>query len=161
LQYSNSWGLNFTKYNLGDGVGSWSDHFISHKLGDRDRATDLDGLPREEAMAVASARVLQTSRFKVRRFGYLIDRLKAIPAASGSLLDETLALYTSENGNGDSHSRKNMPILLSGGAGGFETGRAVDAAGAPTGALHASILNYFGAETAQHGDPAAPPLAGL
>jgi hypothetical protein len=161
LQYSNSWDLDFGKYALTDGVGDWSDHFISHKLGDRDRATDLDGLPSEEAMRIANARVVQTSRFKVRRFGYLLDRMKAATTATGTLLDESLVLYTSENGDGDSHGRYNIPYMLAGHLGGFETGRAVNAGGEPTGALHASILNYFQIDTQEHGDPAAGPISGL
>jgi hypothetical protein len=161
LQYSNSWDLEFSKYNLADGVAGWSDHFISHKLGDRDRATDLDGLPSNEAMTIANARVIQTSRFKVRRFGYLIDKMKAAATGTGNLLDESLALYTSENGDGDSHGRYNIPYMLAGHLGGFETGRAVSAGGEPTGALHASILNYFGVDTTEHGDPAAGPISGL
>ena len=54
-----------------------------------------------------------------------------------------------------------MPILLAGHVGGFKTGRRVLANGAPTGGLHASILNYFGVETKEHGDPAGAPIAGL
>lgn len=161
LQYSNSWALDFKKYKLGDGVADWSDHFISHKLGDRDRATDLDSLPADQAKAIADARVLQTSRFKVRRFTNLINQLKAASGAGGSLLDESLVLYTSENGDGDSHGRKNMPIMLAGHAGGFETGRRVEAANKPTGALHGSILNYLGVETAEYGDPISAPISGL
>ncbi len=118
LQYSNSWGLDFAGYDLPDGVGDWSDHFISHKLGDRDRATDLDGLPQAEAMRIANARVVQTSRFKVRRFAYLLNAMKAAQTATGNLLDESLVLYTSENGDGDSHGRTNMPIMLAGHVGG-------------------------------------------
>jgi hypothetical protein len=161
LQYSNSWNLAFTEYGLPEGVADWSDHFISHKLGDRDRATDLDGLPNAEAMRIANARVVQTSRFKVRRLAYLLNALKAAPAASGNLLDESLVLYTSECGDGDSHGRQNMPIIMAGHVGGFRTGRRVVTAGAPTGGLHCSILNYFGIETAQHGDPVSGPIAGL
>jgi hypothetical protein len=161
LQYSNSWALDFKKYSLSDGVADWSDHFISHKLGDRDRATDLDSLPADQAKAIADARVLQTSRFKVRRFTNLINQLKATSSGSGSLLDESLVLYTSENGDGDSHGRKNMPIMLAGHAGGFETGRRVEAANKPTGALHGSILNYLGVETAEYGDPISAPIVGL
>ncbi len=161
LQYSNSWNLDFGGYSLSDGVADWSDHFISHKLGDRDRATDLDGLPQEEAMAIANARVIQTSRFKVRRFAYLLNSMKAITTASGTLLDESMVLYTSENGDGDSHSRQNMPIMLAGHAGGFATGRKVNANSAPTGALHASIINYLGGELTEYGDPVGGPIAGL
>ncbi len=161
LQYSNSWALDFKKYQLSDGVADWSDHFVSHKLGDRDRATDLDGLPADQAKAIADARVLQTSRFKVRRFANLVNQLKASTTASGNLLDESLVLYTSENGDGDSHGRKNMPIMLAGRAGGFEPGRRVEAPNKPTGALHGSILNYLGVETAEYGDPISAPISGL
>lgn len=164
VQYSNSWGVNYDGYDIGSGreaLGGWSDHFISHKLDDGDRATDLDGLERGEAQRIADARVLLTSQFKVRRFAYIIEKLKSIQTPTGNLYDETLAMYFSENGDGDSHSRDNMPILLAGGVGGFETGRSVNAGGQPTGALHASILGYFGLPQASYGDPAGSPLSDL
>ena len=62
-------------------------------------------------------------------------------------------MYVSENGDGDSHSRKNMPILLAGHAGGFKTGRVVAATDKPTGALHASIIKRFGFDVSSYGDP--------
>lgn len=164
LQYSDSWGVNYPGYSLGQGIeslGSWSDHFLSHKLGDADRATDLDGLDPTEAKRIADARVVQASRFKVRRFAYLINALKAVSTPTGTLLDDTMALYTSENGDGDSHSRKNMPVLLAGGVGGLKTGQCVAAAGAPTGSLHAAIIEKFGIACPTYGDPAGSPLVGL
>lgn len=164
IQYSDSWGVHYGSYSLGAGseaLKDWSDHFISHKLDDTDRATDLDGLERSEAMRIANARVVQTSRFKVRRFSYLVNSLKRIVTPTGTLFDETLAMYVSENGDGDSHGRANMPVLLAGHAGGFETGRAVAATDQPTGALHASIIQRFGIEVSNYGDPAGEPIAGL
>jgi hypothetical protein len=165
LQYSDSWGVNYSGYTLGAGMealGTWSDHFISHKLDDTDRAKDLDGLPRAEAQKIADARVVITSRFKVRRFMYLLSALKRTPGlGGGSLLDESLVLFTSENGDGDSHSRKNMPILLAGHAGGFQTGRVVAATDKPTGALHASIIKRLGIDVSSYGSPAGSPLADL
>ncbi len=168
VQYSNSWDVNYGKYELPDGCGDWSDHFISHKLDDDDRATDLDAiiedpeLGRDEAMRIANARVVQTSRFKARRFANVVNALKETPGtAGGTLFDETLALYCSENGDGDSHSRKRIPYMLAGRAGGFIPGRVVDGGALPTGALHASILGYFGIDVAEYGDPASGPIAGL
>jgi hypothetical protein len=164
VQYSDSWGVHYSDYTIGSGIeslGSWSDHFISHKLDDTDRATDLDGLARAEAQRIANLRVVQTSRFKARRFSYLVNSLKRVETPTGTLLDDTLALYVSENGDGDSHGRANMPILLSGHAGGFQTGRTVAATNQPTGALHASILNRFGMEFESYGDPVGTPIAGL
>lgn len=164
LQYSDSWGVNYTDYPLGTGkeaLGTWSDHFISHKLDDTDRATDLDGLDRTEAMRIADARVVMTSRFKVRRFAYLVDALKKVQTPTGTLLDESLVMYCSENGDGDSHARKNMPILLAGHAGGFQTGRAVAATNLTTGALHASIIKRYGLDVSSYGNPAGTPIAEL
>lgn len=159
IQYSNSWDLNYNGYELGENIADWSDHFISHKLGDNDRATDLDGLPQNEAMAIANARVELTSRFKARRFANVIDLLRNTPTPTGTLLDETLVLYASENADGDSHSRVNMPYMLAGGqAAGIQHGRVIDAMGAPTGALHGSILRRFGMEIDRYGDPDAAPL---
>jgi hypothetical protein len=164
IQYSDSWGVNYPDYTLGSGVeslGTWSDHFISHKLDDTDRATDLDGLDRTEAMRIANVRVVNTSRFKVRRFAYLVNRLKGVATATGTLLDEALVMYCSENGDGDSHARKNMPVLLAGHAGGFQTGRSVAATNKVTGSLHASIQNRLGMNVTSYGDPAGPPIAEL
>jgi hypothetical protein len=164
LQYSDSWGVNYSDYTLGDGIeglGDWSDHFLSHKLDDTDRATDLDGLDRTEAMRIANARVLATSRFKVRRYAYLVNALKNVATPNGTLLDESLVLYASENGDGDSHSRKRMPVLIAGKAGGFQTGRAVAATDKPTGALHASIISRFGVDVSSYGNPGGTPIAEL
>lgn len=161
FQYSNNWEMDFRDYDLPDGVADWSDHFLSHKLGDRDRATDLDGLPQDQAIKIANARVVNASRWKVRRFGYVVDLLKAAAAPAGNMLDETMVLYTSDNGDGDSHSRYDLPLMLAGRVGGFKTGRVVDARGAVTGAVFASILNYYGVPTARYGNPGAAPLSGL
>jgi len=166
IQYSNSWDVHWGKYNLADGVSDWSDHFISHKVQSGDHATDLDSLPSAEAQRVADARVVNTSRIKTRRFANVISALKEAETANGSLWDESLAMYFSENGDGNSHSRIAIPILLSGGLGGFKTGRVIDAymnnQRYPTGALHASILELFGIDSGgNYGNPGAPPLPGL
>jgi hypothetical protein len=164
IQYSDSWGVNYSDYTIGSGIeglGTWSDHFISHKLDDTDRATDLDGLDRTEAMRIANLRVVAISRFKVRRFAYLLNRMKSIATANGTLLDESLVMYCSENGDGDSHARKNMPILLAGHAGGFQTGRSVAATNKVTGSLHASIQNRLGMNVSSYGDPMGTPIAEL
>jgi len=161
LQYSDSWGVHYGDYPMGDGLealADWSDHFISHKLDDTDRATDLDGLDRGQAQQIADARVIMTSRFKVRRFAYLVQALKNITTPTGTLLDETMVMYISENGDGDSHSRTNMPIMLAGGVGGMTNGRVIAADGAVTGSVHGGILNRFGLPVSSYGDPDGAPL---
>lgn len=161
LQYSDSWGVHYGDYPMGDGLEAlddWSDHFISHKLDDTDRATDLDGLDRAQAQQIADARVIMTSRFKVRRFAYLVQALKNITTPTGTVLDETMVMYISENGDGDSHSRTNMPIMLAGGVGGMTNGRVIAADGVVTGSIHGGILNRFGLPVSSYGDPEGPPL---
>lgn len=162
VQYSDSWGVNYADYNIGTGLealGTWSDHFISHKLDDTDRAKDLDNLDRAEAQRIANARVVLTSRFKVRRFAYLVAALKKVATPTGTLLDESLVLYASENGDGDSHARTRMPVLVAGHAGGFKTGRVIATQRLPTGALHASIIGKLGFDVPKYGDPVGSPIA--
>jgi hypothetical protein len=53
-----------------------------------------------------------------------------------------------------------MPILLAGHVGGFQTGRSLNVTG-NTGALHASILSYYGVDVADYGDPMGNPLSEL
>jgi len=66
---------------------------------------------------IANAGVVNTSRIKTRRFANLLPSLKNTSTPSGDLLDESLVMYTSENGDGDSHSRYGIPVMLGGGVG--------------------------------------------
>lgn len=50
-----------------------------------------------------------------------VRKLSAHNQASGTLLDETMVLLTSNLGNASSHNNKNMPVLFAGG--GFQHGR--------------------------------------
>jgi hypothetical protein len=53
------------------------------------------------------------------------------PGGSGSMLDHTTILWTNELGEGNSHSRDDIPWVLIGGGLGFATGRAVEFPGVP------------------------------
>jgi Protein of unknown function (DUF1552) len=167
LQYSNSWGVNYNGYDLSNGVVdasgrigvAWlADHTVSHRVG-FDGDTLLSTLPKTQAAEIANNRVVMATRFKVRRFAYLVDRLRNTRLPTGaSLLDNALALYFSEIGDGASHARVKMPTLLAGRAGGFRPGYAVNAGGQKTGALHGAILQKFGFNISTYGDPAVPPM---
>jgi hypothetical protein len=87
-------------------------------------------------------------------FKRLLDGLKAIPEGDGTMLDNSLMLYTSEFSNGSVHSVNDVPLLMAGSAGGvFRTGRHINcnlATGAhqyhsrtSTHNLFTSILNAF------------------
>jgi hypothetical protein len=63
---------------------------------------------------------------------YLLERLAAVPEGDGTLLDNTLVLWTNELGvHTFDHARTQAPVLLAGRAGGtLRTGRLVDVDGA-------------------------------
>jgi hypothetical protein len=53
--------------------------------------------------------------FHLRQLAYLLDKLKATPDGSRSLLDRTLLLYGSGMSNSQVHQKSNLPTLLAGG----------------------------------------------
>jgi hypothetical protein len=159
IQYGSSTDLNFAGFEIPDGVGTWDDHAISHKATNSHHATDLDSLSRDEANRIARVRAVHAARFKVRRFAYLLNSLKESPAEPGTLLDDSLVLYTSDIADGETHSTFGVPVLLAGG--GLGGGQSLSADGAPTGSLHASIISRFRIDAPAYGDPVGTPIAGI
>ena len=47
-----------------------------------------------------------------------MERLKATPEASGTLLDQCMVVYGSGISDGDRHNHDDLPMLLAGGGGG-------------------------------------------
>ena len=62
------------------------------------------------------ARMAKINAFHVSLFAYYLERLKATPEGSGTLLDHSLILYGSGIGNPNIHDHTNLPILVAGGA---------------------------------------------
>lgn len=91
-------------------------------------------------------------------FKRILEGLKAVPEGEGTMLDNTVMLYTSEFSNGSVHSVNDMPLLLAGsGAGYFRTGRHINCnllkdhpsglkyrSRTSTHNLYTSIVNAFG-----------------
>lgn len=109
----------------------------------------------------------------------LVEGLRDTPEGAGSMLDESLLLYTSEFSNGAVHSSADLPVLLAGRAGGaLRTGRHLNynteaaadpdtrryATQASTHNLFTSILHAFGEDDEHFGNDLAVvrgPLSGL
>ncbi len=71
------------------------------------------------------AMYLKTNQFHVKQFTYLIQRLKDIDEGGRSLFDSSLLMFISSLYDGDAHGADQLPIVLSGGAGGaLKGGRA-------------------------------------
>jgi len=76
--------------------------------------------------ADAQDKLTRINTWYATQFAYLVNKLKSIPEGDGTLLDNTVILWTNELGKGNSHTRNDMPYVLAGSCGGyFNTGRYV------------------------------------
>src|SRR5688572_21047295 len=75
------------------------------------------------------------------QFAYLLGELEKIPEGDGTLLDNLLMFWPNELSQGEVHSRRGLPYLLAGHAGGqLATGRFLQYQGTPHNQLYASFL---------------------
>jgi hypothetical protein len=66
----------------------------------------------------------QINRFHIEQYAYFLNKLKSMPEAGGSVLDNSMLMYGSGISDGDRHNHDDLPILLAGKAGGqIKTGR--------------------------------------
>jgi hypothetical protein len=103
------------------------------------------------------------SRWELEQFAKLLQRLKAAPDATGTVLDNTVVFFSSEISDGDRHNHNEMPVLLAGKLGGsLSPGRHV-AYGEDRffGNLFVSLAQSFGVEISDFGDRGAGPLENL
>jgi hypothetical protein len=98
------------------------------------------------------------------QLAYLARRLADTrePDGNGSLLDNTVIVWTNELGKGNSHTLDNIPFVLVGGGCGFKTGRSLKFDKVPHNRLWMAIANAMGHEITHFGNPkfcAAGPLS--
>ncbi|MEM8670040.1 MAG: DUF1552 domain-containing protein [Planctomycetota bacterium] len=122
-------------------------HYLSHFFRNFSRS-NLDAL-------------LKISLWHMRKFDYLLDRLKSYKDQNGSLLDHTVVLFGSGMGHSDNHTATRIPIVLAGGKGMLKTGRYVRySKNQQLGRLHLSLLQKFGIEIDSFAESVTP-LPGL
>ncbi len=121
-------------------------HQISHHQGDRNNIDKL----------------VQIAGWEVGRFAHLVSRLAEVPDGPGTLLDHTLAYFSSEIEDGDTHAHHNLPVLLAGSAGGQHTTGVHREYGPKSGRdrqiadLYLWMLQAMGVETERFGNSEAP-----
>ncbi len=76
--------------------------------------------------AAAEAMYLETNRFHIAQFAYLVEKLKSIDEGGQSLLDSSILMGGSNLFDGDAHSAEQMPLLLAGRGAGLKPGRIAD-----------------------------------
>jgi hypothetical protein len=137
LQYTKSVGMAHMNW-LGIKDGH---HSLSHES-DKDEA--------------AQAKLLKINTWFCGELRYLAEKLSTTPepGGHGSLLDNTLIIWTNELGKGNSHTLDNIPFLLVGGGFGFQMGRSLKFEKTPHNRLHLALAHAVGHRLETFGKPA-------
>lgn len=86
---------------------------------------------------------------------YLTKRLSETPEpmGEGSMLDNTLIVWTNELGKGNTHTLDNIPCVMVGGASGFKMGRSLQLEKVPHNRLWMTVANAMGHSIQTFGKP--------
>jgi Protein of unknown function (DUF1552) len=124
-----------------------SHHEISHHQGD---AKKLDQL-------------VQIANWEVGQFANLVQKLADTPDGAGSLIDSTLAFWSSEISDGNSHTHVDLPVLLAGaGNGAHLPGRHLHYDNdRPIADLLLTMAQSFGVDSASFGEDGQQPVDDL
>jgi hypothetical protein len=96
----------------------------------------------EDGDAYAQDALTRINHWYTEQFAYLIGAMDAIDEGDGTMLDNSVVLWVNELGQGNSHTRRDIPFIIAGGGQGFfQTGRYLDLGGAYHGRLLVSICN--------------------
>jgi len=127
--------LQFTK-SVGGARMNWLDikeghHTLSHEP---DKNTD------------AVAKLTKINKWFCGELAYLVEKLARTsePGATGTMLDNTLIMWTNELGKGNSHTHDNVPFLLIGGGFGFQMGRSLQFDKVAHNRLHLALAHAVG-----------------
>jgi hypothetical protein len=103
----------------------------------------------------AQTKLTKINKWYCEQIVYLLQRLAETPepGGDGSLLDNTLVLWTNELGQGNSHTLNNIPFVLVGGGLDFRMGRSLKFDKAPHNRLLMSLAHGFGHHIERFGNP--------
>lgn len=112
----------------------------------------------------SQADLLEINKWYSEQFAYMLGLMDDVQEGDNTLLDNSVVVWVNELGKGNSHTRRDIPFMLAGGAQGyFNTGRHIDFGGEPHGKLLVSLthamdkpVNTFGVPQYSQG-----PLSGL
>jgi uncharacterized protein DUF1552 len=136
LQFTNSVG-NAQMHWLGIDEGQ---HQLSHEPDKNQEAVD---------------KLVRINHWYCEQLAYLAKRLAETPepGGGGSLLDNTLIVWTNELGKGNTHTLDNIPFVLIGGGMGYKMGRSLKLGGVPHNRLLLSFAHSMGHHIKTFGNP--------
>jgi hypothetical protein len=116
--------------------------------------------------AAAAAKLTKINKWFCEQLAYLARRLAETrePGGDGSLLDNTLVVWTNELGKGNSHSLDNIPFVLVGNGLDFRMGRSIKYPMVAHNRLLLALAHGFGHHIDRFGNPnfcGDGPLGGL
>ncbi len=92
------------------------------------------------------AKIRTVDKWEVEQLAYLLEKMDSVPDVEGTLLDNSIVLYSSEISDGNRHNYNNLPVLLAGGgAGALSPGRhVVYPERTPISKLYVNIMQAMG-----------------
>ncbi len=131
------------------GTTNWPSEGIAFDRSQHVVAHDFEAEP-DVAEYVERRKTLE--RFYISQYAYLLDRLRAIPEGDGTVLDNTLVVWTKGMGRG--HRKDRLLYLVAGGSGfPVQFGRYLDRTNVPHNDLLVTLANLMGIEIDSFGDP--------
>ena len=137
LQYTNSVGQARMKW-LGIEEGH---HTLSHEPDSNEEAQE---------------KLTKINRWYCEQIAHLAKRLRETPepGGNGTLLDNTVIVWSNELGKGNSHTLDNIPFVMVGGGLDFEMGRSLKFKRQPHNRLLLALAHGFGHHLEAFGNPA-------
>lgn len=98
------------------------------------------------------------NRWHVEQYAYLLHKLQSMKEGEGSVLDNSMILFSSALRDGNKHDPHNLPLVVGGRAGGrLATGQhLVYSEDTPAANLYVSMLDAFGAPVERFADSTGP-----
>lgn len=124
---------------------SWLGHSDSH----HGLSHEADNDPAKRTQLV------QINHWYAEQFAYLLGKLAGQQELDGTLLDNTVVLWVNEQGNGQTHTKDQIPFVLAGNyAGKLRTGRWVQYEQRAHNDLYLALLQLFGSDALTFGNAA-------
>ncbi|MCP5520427.1 MAG: DUF1552 domain-containing protein [Verrucomicrobiales bacterium] len=103
----------------------------------------------------AIGKLVKINTWFAGELAHLLKRLEETPepGGEGSLLDNTLVVWTNELGKGNSHTLNDIPFVLAGGGFGFRMGRSLKLDRVPHNRLHLALAHAMGHRLETFGTP--------
>jgi hypothetical protein len=101
-------------------------------------------------------------QWHVKVIAELLEKLDAVREGTGTLLDSTFVVQSSDVGNPRSHDHAHLPVMVAGGGGVFKMGRHISYPNeTPIANLFISVLNGLGVKATTFGADGTRPLDNL